>query len=511
MARIARTGGHRPREKFRRFQKRLDAISCFAAKGCSPDDVYTCTRDVRKQINPSVKAQLLRNALILLSLVTFNQDIFCQTPTPTATATTTPTPTPTATPSPTATECQRPTPGVCTSYEAESDNNTLTGSAFILSCPTCSDGLKVGYVGSNSGTLQFNGVGVVAPGNHTVTICYLNGDAVRYALLSVNGGQGIPVSFPSTGSFQTLGSIQITVTLNTGCNTLEFYNPIVGDWAPDFDRIQFNCPTCTVSAPSPTPTPTPRPSPTTPAVSDFNRDGHPDYLLFNSTSHGTVIWYMNNNVHFSGNHGPALPAGWNIAAVADFNGDDYPDYLLFNANTRRTVIFYMRNNVHIGSASGPTPPAGWTVVATADFNRDGHPDYLLFNPTSRATVIWYMNNNVRIGAAPGPTIPAGWNVVGLADFNGDAYADYLLFNATTRGTVIFYMRNNVHIGSASGPISPAGWTVAGTADFNKDGHPDYLLFNPTSRATVIWYMNNNVRIGAAPGPTLPAGWNVVGQ
>src|SRR5205814_3329732 len=50
-------------------------------------------------------------------------------------------------------------------------------------------------------------------------------------------------SFPSTGSFQTLGSIQTTIILNTGCNTLEFYNPIVGSWAPDFDRIQFNCPT----------------------------------------------------------------------------------------------------------------------------------------------------------------------------------------------------------------------------------------------------------------------------
>ena len=107
-------------------------------------------------------------------------------------------------------------------------------------------------MGSNSGTLQFNGVGVVAPGNHTVTICYTNGDATRYALLSVNGGPGMPVSFPSTGSFQTVGSKQITITLNTGCNTLKFYNPIVGNWAPDFDRIQFNCPTCTVSAADPT-------------------------------------------------------------------------------------------------------------------------------------------------------------------------------------------------------------------------------------------------------------------
>jgi hypothetical protein len=221
-----------------------------------PDDVCTRTRDVKKQINPSVKAHLLRSTLILLSLVTFNQDIFCQTPTPTATAT----------PSPTATECPRPTPESCTSYEAESSNNTLGGSAFVLSCPTCSGGFKVGYVGSNSGTLQFNDVGAVAPGTYSMTICYTNGDAVRYALLSVNGSPGTPLSFPSTGSFQTVGSIQTTITLNTGCNTLEFYNPIVGSWAPDFDRIQFNCPTCAVPSPTPMPSPTPTPTPTsTPA------------------------------------------------------------------------------------------------------------------------------------------------------------------------------------------------------------------------------------------------------
>jgi len=98
-------------------------------------------------------------------------------------------------------------------------------------------------VGNNSGTLQFNGVGAIAPGRYSVTISYTNGDPVRYALLSVNGSPGIPLSFPSTGSFQTVGSIQTTITLNTGCNTLEFYNPIVGSWTPDFDRIEFNCPT----------------------------------------------------------------------------------------------------------------------------------------------------------------------------------------------------------------------------------------------------------------------------
>jgi len=192
---------------------------------------------MKKQINPPSKSRFLRNALILLSLVAFNQQIFCQTPTPTTTPT----------PSPSASVCPRPTPGTCVSYEAESDNNLLTGSAFVLSCPTCSNGFKVGYVGNNSGTLTFL-IGNVVPGRSSMTICYLNGDAVRYALLSVNGGPGMPLTFPSTGSFQTLGSIQTDVVLNTGCNTLEFYNPIVGSWTPDFDRISFNCPTCTVAS-----------------------------------------------------------------------------------------------------------------------------------------------------------------------------------------------------------------------------------------------------------------------
>ena len=119
----------------------------------------------------------------------------------------------------------------------------ITGGAGIQSCPTCSGGADVGYVGNNSGTLQFNGVTANTTDSYVVTIWYTNGDAtVRYALLSVNGGPGTPLSFPSTGSFQTLGSIQTTITLNAGSNnTLMFSNPIVGNWAPDFDRIVVNC------------------------------------------------------------------------------------------------------------------------------------------------------------------------------------------------------------------------------------------------------------------------------
>jgi hypothetical protein len=183
--------------------------------------------------------------------------------TPTPTATGTPSPTATASPTPTGT----PAPGPCAWYEAES--GTLGGSAVIQSCPTCSGGAKVGYVGNNSGTLQFNDVTANATGRYVVTICYTNGDAVRYALLSVNGSSGTPVSFPSTGSFQTVGSIQRTITLNFGSNTLEFYNPIIGNWAPDFDRLGVNCANCAntlTPTPSPTSTPTATPAPTSTAT-----------------------------------------------------------------------------------------------------------------------------------------------------------------------------------------------------------------------------------------------------
>ena len=146
----------------------------------------------------------------------------------------------------------------------------VAGGAVIQSCPNCSGGADVGFVGNNSGTLQFNGITANASGRLNVRIWYANGDAaVRYALMSVNGGPGTPLSFPSTGSFQTVGSIQRTITLNFGSNTLEFYNPIVGSWAPDFDRLGVNCANCAIAltpTPTPTSTPTATPAPTSTAT-----------------------------------------------------------------------------------------------------------------------------------------------------------------------------------------------------------------------------------------------------
>ena len=107
----------------------------------------------------------------------------------------------------------------------------------------------------------------------------------------------------------------------------------------------------------------------------------------------------------------AAPAG--PPTDFDFNNDGHPDYLLFNSDSGGTVIWYLNNYIKIASAAGPIVVAGWEVVGVGDFNSDSHPDYLLFNPVSGGTVIWYLNNYIKIASAAGPIVPVdlGWEVV----------------------------------------------------------------------------------------------------
>jgi hypothetical protein len=430
----------------------------------------------------------------------------------------------------------------CPQYEAESvPPNILTGGAGIQSCPTCSGGAKVVYVGNNSGTLQFNGVTANATHSYVVTIWYTNGDAVRYALLSVNGSEGTPVSFPSTGSFQTVGSVQRTITLNAGNNnTLNFSNPITGNWAPDFDRIVVNC----GIPPAANLRPQDLFSWSSAGVRNLTLNGSRYFSInsgstnivgFNQTPPGDFgDWlseacpqthpYVQNAFACANQYSDisaTSPEGINLDVIGydlvnaptsryDFNGDGHPDYLLSNIGTRQTVVWYMNNNVPIAAAYAATLPVGWMVIDVADFNRDGKPDYALFNPSTRQTAIWYMNNNVRIGGAYGPTPPSGWELSATGDFNGDGKPDFVLYNASSRQTAIWYLNNNIYTGGGYGPTLPSGWRIVGVADFNGDGKSDYLLFNASTRQSAIWYLSGRAFVSGAYGPTIASGYVLTG-
>jgi hypothetical protein len=245
------------------------------------------------------------------------------------------------------------------------------------------------------------------------------------------------------------------------------------------------------------------------AVTDFNSDGHPDYVLQNVSTRRTAIWYLNNNVYVGSAYGPTLAIGWGLRAVADFNLDSHLDYGLFTLGTHQTAIWYLSGPTLIGSAYGPTLPNGWELVDAVDFNADSKPDYVLYNGGTHQTAIWYLNNNVLIGSGFGPTLPNGWTLVGAADFNSDGHPDYALFHPSSGYTAIGYLSGTTLIGAAWGPTLPSGWTLVATTDFNADGKPDYVLYNGATRQTAIWYLNNNVFVGSAYGPTLAVGWSLV--
>ena len=156
---------------------------------------------------------------------------------------------------------------------------------------------------------------------------------------------------------------------------------------------------------------------------------------------------------------PILPLLIALALAFGAAAGAAPDYVLQNTSTRQTAIWYLNNNVFVSRAYGPTLPTGWEVAAVADFNGDGHADYSLFNPATRQTAIWYLNNNVRIGGASAPTITSGYALIGVADFNGDAKPDYVLQNTSTLQTTIWYLNNNVFVSRAYGPTVPAGWSL----------------------------------------------------
>lgn len=125
------------------------------------------------------------------------------------------------------------------SYEAESGANMLSGGAVIADAPKCSGGKKVGYLGNGGGTLQFNRINAAEGGSFLLKLYYLTA-ADRDAELSVNGGTPFRVSFPSTGSWDTVGVKNMDISLHAGENSIQIANP--SGWAPDIDRISVNIP-----------------------------------------------------------------------------------------------------------------------------------------------------------------------------------------------------------------------------------------------------------------------------
>ncbi|ROR46389.1 hypothetical protein [Kitasatospora cineracea] len=89
----------------------------------------------------------------------------------------------------------------------------------LADCATCPDGKLVGFLGgscSRTGTLAFTDVQVATPGTYRLQIGYVNGGSTaRTDHLAVNGGPAAPIVLAGNGSWTTLQSALVAVSLHT--------------------------------------------------------------------------------------------------------------------------------------------------------------------------------------------------------------------------------------------------------------------------------------------------------
>ncbi len=332
------------------------------------------------------------------------------------------TPTQTLTPTPTL------TPSGYAAYEAESGSNTLAGGAGVVSCSTCSGGNKVGNVGNNAGTLQFNSVNGASAGNYTLTIYYINGDtAARNATMSVNGGTGNNVSFPVTGSWTTVGSLQTTISLNSGSsNTIKFSN--ASGWAPDFDRITIALnggPTNTPGPATNTPTKTNTPAPPTNTPVGPTATNTPTGPTATPTAGGTNL--LSNPGIESGTTGWAA---WGTVGLSQDSG-------VFHSGS-----FSLKMFSRSGQASGPKQDI------TTILNNNGQGTYNLVAWAKSSTGTQTMHVSIVV--------------------NGNTYFTCAATSVSTTWTQLACSQNITWSSLTSAYIYVEGVNAGDTGDFNAD-------------------------------------------
>lgn len=134
-----------------------------------------------------------------------------------------------------------------TTYAAAAPQNILSGTAVTQPSPGALNGVDVGFIGDGVGnTLTITGVHAPTAGTYRVMVSYADDDRVANVSSNVNlidraftiatsGGTDETVFARNTYSWNQFDTIETTVQLNAGENTITFGNPTA--FAPNIDKI----------------------------------------------------------------------------------------------------------------------------------------------------------------------------------------------------------------------------------------------------------------------------------
>ena len=112
-------------------------------------------------------------------------------------------------------------------------------------------------------------------------------------------------------------------------------------------------------------------------AADFNGDGHPDILALNNDSGALRVWYMNGvtrtgSQDFASDLTVPTNKGWGIAGIGDYNGDGKPDLLFWESFSGALQIWYLNGINRTGFSNFPaslevSQSTGWAIVDPTNF------------------------------------------------------------------------------------------------------------------------------------------------
>ena len=354
-----------------------------------------------------------------------------------------------------------------------------------LTLQVCSNGPEYAYCTATSSfsvkALQANS------GTLTATA---NGQG-SYNLLATFGSStgetaGLPVGAIAFADGSTnLGSMSPTVTQQTLVPAA-----VTGSWQSDGD------------------------STLTSYVADFDKDGLPDVLVFDTSTPSVLHLMLGANNRGDLNSDSTISLGnssgcysFTGLAIADFNGDGYPDIAVVcpNQSYYSTVYVFINNGDGTFTPSTFYPNSAGTTIAAADINKDGKPDLILGGPLGTSatpygfTILYGDGTGNFPTSSQTTTTVSGFSTLLAGDINADGYPDLLV--STGGNTSSIYVFQNA-AGTLSGtptqtistgantPAQMFLQTVAGIS------YPN-LIFTSTASGAAGFYGTENKRTSAA--------------
>jgi hypothetical protein len=143
-------------------------------------------------------------------------------------------------------------------YEAESGQNTLSGTAVVIDDPSASGGKYVGGIGDGAANfLEFKDIIVKQHGLYRMVVHFANAEfrgghsynnqvVDLSADIRVNNGSAQRVYFRNTFAWDNYQTRVVDVMLQIGKNTIRFSNDDPDEYAPRIDKIEIAAP-CSVT------------------------------------------------------------------------------------------------------------------------------------------------------------------------------------------------------------------------------------------------------------------------